>query len=246
MFPSPSQPIPPPKTLEPAAPSAVTKEEFDTFRKAMEARLNAQDEAIDELRERNRALQRALDETRKRVDITYAISAGALMTANLTSNVGPGAWIGAEGRFGPVSMGLEVRGVFPAPVTVIQDPRSDFDLSSVTAALVPCGRYSYFFGCAVVGTGVEVHYDGNYLGEGHPSTHTLAILQIGARLGLEIPFGDSPFAGRVFGEAIYTLPPTYEGYQPENGADYVRWNRPSVAAFFGAGLVFKFGNEGAK
>lgn len=161
------------------------------------------------------------------------------MTANLTSNVGPGAWIGAEGRFGPVSMGLELRGVFPAPVYVgTKAPFDDFDFSSATATLIPCGRYSYFFGCLAVGGGVEVHNDSN------PSfTHTLGIFQVGGRLGVEIPFGDSPFAGRAFGEAIYSLPPTSESY---TGGYTTRWERPSVAAFFGAGLVFKFGNEGAK
>lgn len=168
------------------------------------------------------------------------------MTANLTSNVGPGAWLGAEGRFGPVSMGLELRGVFPSQVLVIQEPLKDFDYSSMTASLVPCGRYSYFFGCAIFGTGVELHTDSNFDGKGGPFTHTLAIFQLGARLGIEVPFGDSPFAGRAFGEAAFTLPPTGENYKPTIEAEYVSWDRPIVAAFFGAGLVFKFGNEGAK
>ncbi|MFO0589948.1 MAG: hypothetical protein U0441_20570 [Polyangiaceae bacterium] len=245
VFPWAPQPDPPPKTEEPAPPPVVTKEEFDTLRKALEARLGAQDEAIDELRERNRALQSALNETRKRVDITYAISAGALMTANLTSNVGPGAWIGAEGRFGPVSMGLELGGVFPSPVNVVTvGTPYGFDLSLLTATLVPCGRYSYFFGCVAVGAGMEIHYDGDFDGTGGPFTHTLAIFQIGGRLGAEIPFGDSPLAGRIFGEVLYTAPTPTEVYDLDAGV--FDWRRPNVSAFFGAGLVFKFGNEGAK
>lgn len=163
------------------------------------------------------------------------------MTANLTSNVGPGAWIGAEGRFGPVSMGLEIRGVFPATV---QFDKYQLDLSQLVLHLVPCGRYSYFFGCTVVGLGAEIYNDANFLKPGQSPLEAGFVWQFGGRLGAEVPFGETGLAGRAWGEVVYATPKSGPVYHLP-GAD-VTWSRPDVSAFFGLGLVLKLGNEVAK
>lgn len=190
-------------------------------------------------------LQKALDDEKKRkMDLTYALSVGAFLTANLTNNVGPGAWVGGELRTGPLSLGLELRTVFPsaikAPPVNGHDPGFDYDLSQYVALLTPCGRYSYFFGCAVAGAGAQLSYDSNFPGGTKSGTNPL--IQLGGRIGVEIPFGESVFAGRAWGEVLYATPPTKINYiSPE--ATYTG-ARPDVSAFFGVGLIVKFGKEG--
>jgi hypothetical protein len=247
VFPSSAPPASPASSVSPpAAPPAgesgqgVTRRDFDDFRRSMEARLDAQDETIEGLREKNLALQKALDKERKSMDLTFALATGALITANLTSNVGPGVWFGGEGRFGPVSLGLEVRGVLPSPVVL---GPYDFDVSQVVALLVPCGRYSYFFGCTVLGAGGEFHHD-TYAGQ--DTMVSGPVLQIGGRLGVEVPFGDTMFGARAWGEVLYSAPKAGSFYSATATTPRLEWTRQDVAAFFGLGLVFKFGNEGAR
>lgn len=170
------------------------------------------------------------------------------MTANLTSNVGPGAWIGAEGRFGPMSMGLEVRGVFPAPVffgTKAGSHDYEFDLSQVLLHAVPCGRYSYLFACMVVGVGAEMHNSAVFLPPGESHITTGPVWQFGGRLGAEVPFGETGWGARAWGEVLYAYPQAGQSYTPKPDPE-VEWIRSNVSAFFGLGLVLKLGNEGVK
>jgi len=222
------------------APPAKNADDTEIRRRlgALEERTKDQEETI-------RALRKALEEAEKKepMDLSFVLSAGALLTANLTSNPGPGAWVSGAVRTGPLSLGLELRGVFPSRAEV---GPFDFDLTQVVALLTPCGRYSYFFGCAVAGAGAEIHHDSNYRSSssGPPVGYTDAYprVQLGGRLGVEVPFGDSRFAGQVWGEVLYATPPLFEVYE-ETGA---RWDSQSVSAFFGLGLVIKLGDEGAK
>ncbi len=227
--------------LTPGKPAAPAPSAEDT---ATQRRLDAVEEALEDQREVNKnldakiaALQKTLNEEKRRMDLTYALSAGALLTANLTSNVGPGAWVGGELRTGPIALGLELRTVFPAPVAA---GPYDYDLSQYVALLTPCGRYSYFFGCVVAGAGAQLSYDSTF--PGGTKSRTSPLIQLGGRIGLEIPFGESMFAGRAWGEVLYSTPPTLINYIfPDvtyTGA------RPDVSAFFGLGLVAKFGKEG--
>ncbi len=197
-----------------------------------------QDQKIDALTARGLALEAALEKVKKKMELTFALATGALITANLTSNVGPGVWFGGEGRAGPLSLGLELRTVLPSPVRVGPD---DFDFSEFVALLVPCGRYSYFFGCAVAGAGTQLAYDSNYAPPGDPrnANYFDPLLQLGARLGAEIPIGDTPFAVRGWGEVLFTNPSwdfTYYGTGK-------KWVRPDVTAFFGLGVVLKLGER---
>lgn len=187
------------------------------------------------------ALDRALDELRrKNMNLTYTLSTGLLMTANLTSNVGPGVWVGGDLRFEPVSLGLELRAVLPARFEV---GPYDTDLSYMVALLTPCGRYSVFFGCVVAGAGVEIDHDSNF--DYGPATIVNPIVHIGGRVGVEIPLGESRFALRGWGEVLYSTPSTNFTYLSED-APPVKASRPDVSAFFGLGLVVKLDEQGAK
>ncbi len=195
-----------------------------------------QDRKIDALTARGLALEAALEKVKKKMELTFALATGALITANLTSNVGPGVWFGGEGRAGPLSLGLEVRGVLPSPVPV---GPYDFDLSQFVGLLVPCGRYSYFFGCAVVGVGAQLIYDSNYAPPGDPRNPNdfIELLQVGGRIGAEIPIGDTMFAVRGWGEVLYATPSWDFTYKQTGDV----WARPDVSAFFGLGIVLKLG-----
>jgi hypothetical protein len=173
------------------------------------------------------------------MDLTYALSAGALITANLTPNVGPGVWLGGEVRAGPISLGLELRAVLPSRVQV---GPYDTDLSNYVALVVPCGRYSYFFGCVVAGGGLRIDYDSN--APDGDTTGAGSMLQLGARLGGEVPFAENRFAVRAWGEVLYSTPSYFIGYDAVNGVNpKYGWDRPDVSAFFGLGFVVKFGDK---
>ncbi len=217
-------------------PAAPVKDE------ATQRRLDAMEEAIEDQRDISRdlsskmaALQKALDEEKKKrkMDLTYALSAGALITANLTSNVGPGAWVGGELRTGPIGLGLELRAVIPSQVVL---GPYDFDFSRYVALLTPCGRYSYFFGCVVAGAGAQLSYDSNFPGGSKSAVDPF--LQLGGRIGVDIPFGDSRFGARAWGEVLYGTPTVQITIDPYMATI------PEVSAFFGVGLVVRFGKDG--
>ena len=205
--------------------------------KALRLRLDAE-------HEERVAAEKALRAELKRrrfgpMDLTFALSAGALITANLTPDVGPGVWLGGEVRAGPISMGLELRAVLPSRVQV---GPYDSDLSNYVALVVPCGRYSYFFGCAVAGGGYLLSYDSN-APDGKPTLGG-SLVQLGGRLGAEVPFAENRFAVRAWAEVLYSAPQTRIGYDVRpNGVPTYVWARPDVSAFFGLGFVVKFGNE---
>lgn len=194
---------------------------------------------IQDLVARIDALEKVSEEEKRtaHMDFTFAVAAGALMSANLTSNVGPGAWLSFDARTWHLSLGAEARVTFPSPVVL---GPNDFDYTQVLGALVPCGRYSYFFGCFVVAGGAEIMRDSNLPGRtSYSDTVTAKLLQLGGRLGAEIPFGESRLGARVWGEVLGTLPP-YNFYY--FGTDYT-WPRPQVSVYLGAGLFLKFGDQ---
>lgn len=194
------------------------------------------------LQKRVRELSRGIEELRRnKMDLTYTLSAGVLMTANLTSDVGPGVWLGGDVRFDPVSVGLELRSVLPAR---FQIGPYDNDMSQYVALVTPCGRYSVFFGCVVAGAGFQMNYDSNYSSETPPAVFN-PLVQLGGRAGVEIPLGESRFAIRGWAEVLYSTPTTEFSYTV-GGAVSAREERPDVSAFFGLGLVVKLGEQGAK
>lgn len=192
VFPA-TEPPPPPQAPPPTeGREHCQSEAIVTALRALRGRLDAQEEKNEEQEEKIRALERALAEERKRkMDLTFALSAGALITANLTSNVGPGVWLGGDVRSGPLSLGLEVRGVLPSPVFL---KPYDFDVSQVVALITPSGRYGVLFGCVVAGAGVEIHEDSNLQGFHGPASQSGPVLQIGGRLGAEYFLGEGPLA----------------------------------------------------
>lgn len=239
--PAPTTTPPPPAPQAPPSPPLDARGEKDVWRRLdrLEETNEAQDRKIKAQNEQIAKLARDLEnERRKKMDLTYTLSAGVLMTANLTSNVGPGVWLGGDLRSGPLSVGVELRAVLPSPVAV---GPYDRDLSQFVGLLTPCGRYSVFFGCAVAGAGMHLDYDSNYHPDVEPA-YLAPLVQLGGRIGVEVPLGESRFALRGWGEVLYSTPSVEFGY-PEEG---VFVDRPDVSAFFGLGFVVKLGKEGEK
>jgi len=240
--PPPAPAVPPPSPA-PAIEPGLEKELLRRLDRLEETQ-EAQDEKIAALEQKDRA-QRALIEKLKReledgkkMNLTYTLSTGVLLTANLTSNVGPGVWVAGDLRSGPLVLGLDLRAVLPSRVVV---GPYDLDLSQFVGLVTPCGRYSVFFGCVVAGAGLQVGYDSNFDPRVPPARYA-PLVQLGGRAGVEVPLGETRFAIRGWGEVLYTTPSWEFGY---DNLEYVV-QRPDVSAFFGLGFVVKLGNEGEK
>lgn len=187
------------------------------------------------------------------MDLTITLSTAVLMTAGFTANVGPALQLGAGLRHDWFSLDLELRGVFPG-IAWARDPipledrlpghESDplvpqyFDLSQLSAQLVPCVRFAtYFAGCGVVGAYTLITQDAT-------TTSFFPGWTIGPRFGVEVPLGER-FAVFGFAEALFAPYGALQGYRdpsaPEkNDAPNVRWERSIVSGFFGAGVSVKF------
>lgn len=166
------------------------------------------------------------------MDPTLAVSVGALLTANLTNDPGPGLWAGIEARVGAISVGLEARAVLPSNVTKRQ---YDFDMSQGLGLLVGCYRYWWLMGCAVVGAGAQVFHDSEHAFlDGHTLTYQL--VQIGVRAGLDVPFGDTGLGARGWAEGLYSASPAFVYFDARTSG----YTQPPLSAFFGAGLWWKF------
>jgi len=178
------------------------------------------------------------------MDLTIVLSTTVLATAGFTADAGPAVQLGADIRGDWLSLGLELRGVLPGKVYArdVWDPTKEssersFDVSQLTALLVPCVRFAtYFAGCGVVQGGTLILQT--------PAEMRLqGFVGFGPRFAIEVPFADR-FAAFAFGEALFA--PSLRAYVLDlpgpNGepAPNVVWRRSVVSGFFGAGLSVKF------
>lgn len=234
-------PPPPPPPLSPREGSGLEQRVAD-----LEARVAAQERAIQRLTARldppEKELHHEEKGTKKRMDIAWALSAGALMTANLTPNVAPGAWIEGQARSGPFSLSANIRAAFPSDIVFRQ---YSFDLSEYVGFLIPCAHYLYFSGCGLIGVGVDVTHDPDAFPDNPRDTSFATerhVFEAGARLGVEVPFGDTRFGAKGWAEVLYEWPdlPIRFNDDPD------MWYRQNVTAMFGLGLTVKLGGEGVK
>ena len=178
------------------------------------------------------------------MDLTVTLSTAFVLTAGFTADVGPAFQVGAGLRHDWFSLDLELRGVLPGRVVASQQldpsiPRTPrpFDLSQLSAQLVPCARFAtYFAGCGVVGAYTLITQDRTQ------GTHYLPGWTIGPRLGVEVPFAER-FAVFGFAEALFAPLGAGQEYAvvPEQAdSPGIRWNLSIVSGFFGAGVLVKF------
>jgi tetratricopeptide (TPR) repeat protein len=175
---------------------------------------------------------------RRQVDPSFAVLGGFLASVGLTAGPGPGFFLGGEAHWGAFnevgfSAGLEAQTLFPSKGVTLANG-NPLDISQVTAALVPCLRYKWVGGCAVVDVGILIagspgpikFYDGNIL----------VTSGFGPRLGFQVPIAER-FMVRGFAEL--RISPIDTGWTI--GIKSPRtWLNPPVSGLFGLG--FSFGN----
>lgn len=181
-----------------------------------------------------------------RMDLTVGLSTYVMMTSFLTADVGPAVGLAGEVRGQVFGVTAELRFVVPG-VTYAREPipgatssyPQEFDLSQLSALLVPCARYKFLVGCGVAQLGwliIQSTYD----------LKTQASYSFGPRLGFEVPFSEERFAVFGFGEVLFAPSPGSIQFtlpDPEKpGAPLAntRWKQSVASAFFGAGVSVKF------
>jgi hypothetical protein len=169
------------------------------------------------------------------MDLTLAVMAGGLMSAGLTLEVGPGAWLGFEVKRDWFSIGVEVRGMFPAAAQryFASPPNSDF--FSFSGLLVPCARWKWLFGCAFVEAGSFVFT----IPGGSKGDYSNLLLSVGPRAGVDVPIG-AGFSGRAF--ADLAIRPYLPGVTVTDLNDpdqpTLEWRLPLASGFFGLGIAW--------
>lgn len=180
-----------------------------------------------------------------RMDLSVGLSTYVMMSAFLSADVAPAMGIGADVRGEIFGIGAELRFVLPSrtyarepvPGTTSNRP-TEFDLSQLSAVLVPCGRYKYFVGCGVAQLGF-------FVVQTTVEQVVLASYSFGPRLGFEVPFADR-FAVFGFGEVLFAPSPAGINFtlpvpgEPDTPPNNTRWTQSVASGFFGAGLSVRF------
>ncbi|MFO0588469.1 MAG: hypothetical protein U0441_13055 [Polyangiaceae bacterium] len=164
------------------------------------------------------------------MDPTFFVTAGALLSAGFSKDVGVGLTAGGGAQLNDFfSVAAEIRGMLPAEVRA-SDPidtakpvlaSKKIDLSDLSGLLVPCFRLSIFLGCAVGKVGVVMTRSTTL------NADSLSFAT-GPRLGVNLRFFDRlDLSG--YAEALLTTAPSTVSYQEVNAL----WQQSLVSAFFG-------------
>jgi len=175
------------------------------------------------------------------MDLTVTLSTAFVLTAGFTADVGPAFQVGAGLRHDWFSLDLELRGVLPGRAVASEqldpsNPRSPvtFDLSQLSAQLVPCAHFAtYFAGCGVVSAYTLITQDRRN------GTNFLPNWSLGPRFHVEVPFAER-FAVFGFAEALFAPGPGLVRYREQEDSPGTIWKQSIVSGFFGAGVSVKF------
>lgn len=180
------------------------------------------------------------------MDLSVGVSTYVLMSAFLSADVAPGFGIRGEAGGEFFTIGAEFRGVLPSR-TFARDPTpgtaapyrtAEFDLSQLSALIVPCGRYKYFVGCGVAQFGW-------FITQSNVQQSVLASYSFGPRIGFDIPLGDR-FSLFGFGEVLFAPSPAGIDFtgdvpgEPNTPPNNTSWTQSVASGFFGAGASIKF------
>ncbi len=179
------------------------------------------------------------------MDLSVGLNTYVMMTAFLSANVGPAVGIAGEVRGEIFGVSGEFRAALPSrayslepiPGATSSFP-TEFDLSQISALVVPCARWKFLAGCAVGQFGV-------FLMKSTVAERNLITFGVGPRLGFEVPFAER-FAAFGFGEVLFV--PSPGGFRfdapppgdPDGPIANTRWRQPVASAFFAAGFSVKF------
>lgn len=170
------------------------------------------------------------------MNVSFFLSAGALVSAGYTADFGPGLIVSAAMQPAPwLSIALEPRLMFPSRAVAQEtlDPsrpllgKRDFDVSNLSAALVPCAHLGLFLVCGVALVSYSIQ-------KSTVLETDATVYALGPRLGLRIPLG-STLALSGFAEALFVPEPAAIAFDDINAV----WKQSPISAFFGGALSFK-------
>jgi hypothetical protein len=170
------------------------------------------------------------------MDWHAAVMAGGLFAAGYPTDVAGGFYAGGELRFGTyhqevASLGLELRGLMPARVYTY--PTGGYlEVSSFTAALVPCVRWRMLGGCLPLEGGMLIK-GGLDISSSRGGINP--VLTVGPRLALDLIVKDH-FAVRAFVDLRF---PIIRPISFNAAEDKDVWAWPIASGLFGLALGFE-------
>jgi hypothetical protein len=164
------------------------------------------------------------------MDVAVAVMAGGLLSLNYTADPGGGLWLAGELHGEIFSGALEARVLFPSRV-VAEPTQFQFEVTSVSAAFVPCARWNVLLGCAFVDFGMLIAGVTTAQFAGPP---VVATFGIGPRLAVHVPFAER-FAFRAFADLRFA--PVESSYTALDTGSI--WKTNLVSGLFGIGIAFE-------
>ncbi len=167
-------------------------------------------------------------------ETAFSLTAGGLVTAGWTADIGTGAWIGGAARAGIFSLGLEIRSTFPARTLTFDAVRSA-SVTTLSVAGIPCAHWKMLAGCLVVEAGAVLFLVPSPRKPIVPD----ALLSLGPRLALDLPIV-AGFSVRAAAElAVHPYLPIFT-VRATNEPDSLvkRWTTPLASGALGLGLVW--------
>lgn len=180
----------------------------------------------------------------RRVNPVISVALGGLVSVGFTADPGPGFYAGVglhwndKDDIGFVMFG-EVHTLLPTKggtyVSKSSGEIEPLDITAVSGALVPCLRYKWVLGCAVVEGGMTL---GSRPAEKNDAgVHFNGMLELGPRLGIDLPVVQR-FGLRAFADLRLSPLGPDAGYGVLPTRSLV-WNNPVVSGLFGLGVSFK-------
>ncbi|MFO0592893.1 MAG: hypothetical protein U0441_35445 [Polyangiaceae bacterium] len=163
---------------------------------------------------------------------SLSFTAGGTMAAGFATDLAFGAWLGASVRGDLLSLGVELRGTFPARA-LIHSQTVASSVASASIAAVPCAHWSMLAGCLAVEVGPYF-----FVVPTHPVTVLNdLLLSAGPRLAVEVPIG-SGFSARAFADLrLHPYLPVFGvRVERQGGTTFERWPTPVVSGLFGVGV----------
>lgn len=161
------------------------------------------------------------------------VAAGGFVTAGLTSEPGPGIWAGVALQTEWLSVGLEMRGVFPA-VTVTYEPGRQSYATAISGAVVPCLRLRVVSACVFAEVGSFL-----FTIPGRSPANLDTLVAVGPRAAVDAPLPDG-LSLRVFADlAFHPYLPVFDVRTTSApDAPVATWTMPVISGLLGAGLTW--------
>lgn len=202
---------------------------------AERARRAVREKELPKAREEARAEAEKAFEERHRRDFRAVVGAGPAVGLNVAAQPALGYWLSAEARGERWSLGLEMRALLPARALDLAGGAT-LDQASATGLVVPCLRWRWLGGCALVEAG-GVFVTGPAASA--PTGLAAAMLGVGLRARVDLPVTDG-LEVRAFGDLL-GYPAVLSAQGAAAGGEAFSFDAPRrVAVVVGLGLARSF------